>query len=129
MLTISKVTKEQIKECNFDIDPHTVRLTDDGEWFALKKDGRIVSVLCIRIQRNELYIGEVFTEKQSRGNGFFTLLCDYVVNTIYSGYSISTHALAASKKAFERCGFEQFSYREFKYGNQWWLRRKGKKIC
>lgn len=128
MLTIEKVDNSEIQACKFEIDKHTVRLTDKGIWYALKVDGQIASVLCIRIQGHELYIGEVFTDKKFRRNGYFTMLCNHVVNNIYSGISVSTHALAASKHGFERCGFEQFAFREFKYGNQWWLRRKGKKI-
>ena len=129
MWTIEKVDNKEILDCHFEIDPHTVRLTDKGIWYALKVSGKIASVLCIRVQRHELYIGEVFTDKKFRGNGYFTTLCDYVVNQVYPGFSVSTHALKASKGGFERCGFKQYAYREFKHGNQWWLRRDGKKIC
>ena len=128
MLKIEKTTEAEIQSCHFDIDEHTVRLTDKGTWYALKKDGVIVSVLCIRVQRNELYIGEVFTDKQHRGKGYFTMLCKYVVDEIFPGISVSTHALKASKNGFERCGFKQYAFRHFKHGDQWWLRRDGKKV-
>lgn len=129
MIAVQRVENSEIQACNFDIDPHTVRLTDKGIWYALKVDDDIASVLCIRVQGHELYIGEVFTDKKYRKKGYFTQLCDYVVNKEYAGLSVSTHALASSRNGFIRCGFEQFAYREFKYGNQWWLRRKGAKIC
>lgn len=129
MLKIERVTQEEIRACKFKLDDHTVRLTDKGTWYALRDNGEIASVLCIRPQRNELYIGEVFTDHKYRGRGYFTLLCDYVVNKLYAGYSISTHALKSSKNGFIRCGFVQYAFREFKYGNQWWLRRDGKKLC
>lgn len=128
MLTVRKVDNEEIQACNFSIDPHTVTLKDKGQWYALTDESKILSVLCIREQRGEHYIGEAFTDKSQRGKGYFTLLCSHVVDKIYTGYSVSTHALAASKRAFERCGFKQYAFREFKYGNQWWLRREGKKI-
>ena len=63
-----------------------------------------------------------------RKKGYFTTLLRYVADVVYPEYSISTHALASSKKGFESCGFKQYTFREFKYGNQWWLRREGKKI-
>lgn len=109
-------------------DPHTVTLKDKGIWYGLFDEGQILSALCIRPQQGELYIGEVFTLPEHRRKGNFRKLLDYVCNTIYPDYSINTHALISSKKVFESCGFVQYSYREFKYGNQWWLRRKGKKL-
>lgn len=126
-MTVEQITPQEIKSLGFVPEPHTVTLKDHGKWFALKDNGQIVSLLCIRPQRNELYIGEVFTPKEFRKKGYMTVLCDTIVNKIYPEYSVSTHALWASKHCFERCGFRQFSFREFKYGNQWWLRRDGKK--
>lgn len=126
-MIVKPITPEKIKALNFSPEPHTVTLKDHGLWYALENDGTVVSLLCIRKQRNELYIGEVFTPKEHRRKGYMTELCNIVVNTIYQGYSVSTHALLASKHCFEKCGFKEFSFRRFKYGNQWWLRREGKR--
>lgn len=126
-LILKIVSKEQIAACKYIPDEHTVSLRDNGIWYALEKNGILVSFLCIRVQRNELYIGEVFTAQKYRKRGYFFRLLDYVVNTIYAGYSISTHALITSKNGFLACGFKQFAFRRFKYGDQYWLRREGKK--
>lgn len=128
MYLIKKISSDDVLKWEYKPDPHTVSLKDKGEWFALFVDNVAVSFLCIRKQRNEMYIGEVFTAKQYRRKGYFTALCKYVVDEIYPGLSVSTHALASSKDGFLKCGFQQFAFREFKYGNQWWLRREGKKI-
>lgn len=127
-MIIEKITNADVLACGYDPDPHTVSLKDKGEWFCLNVDGKRVTFLCIRKQRNELYIGEVFTAREYRRRGYFYFLLDFVVNKVYPQYSISTHALMQSKNTFEKCGFKQFAFREFKYGNQWWLRRDGKKI-
>lgn len=129
MYTVKLITKDKIQCLGFKPDPHTVSLKDDGLWYALCDDALVLvlSLLCIRKQRNELYIGEVFTPKEFRRKGYFSHLLKYVVDCVYPEYSISTHALLASKKCFENAGFEEFSFRHFKCGDQWWLRRKGKK--
>lgn len=127
-MKVETITPEEIKALGFVPEPHTVTLKDHGCWYALKDNNEVLSLLCIREQRNELYIGEVFTSQKHRKKGYMTMLCDKVVNELYPGYSVCTHALKASKHCFERCGFEQFTFRHFKYGDQWWLRRKGRKI-
>jgi len=126
-MKIEEILPEDIQKMNYKPDPHTVTLKDHGKWFALFLNDVPVSFLCIRKQRNELYIGEVFTAYEHRKKGYFTTLLRYVADVVYPEYSISTHALASSKGGFESCGFKQFTFREFKYGNQWWLRRDGKK--
>lgn len=125
--SIELITGEDVLACGYKPDPHTVSLKDHGDWYCLNVNGKRVSFLCIREQRGELYIGEVFTAKEHRRKGYFFALLDFVCNHVYPEYSISTHALLASKGTFEKCGFKQFAFREFKYGNQWWLRRNGKK--
>ena len=126
-MTVMKISVDEIRELGLKPDSHTVSLKDHGVWYALKNNDEVLSLLCIRVQRGELYIGEVFTPKQFRKHGYMTLLCDLVVNRLYPDYSVCTHALASSKHCFERCGFKEFAFRHFKYGDQWWLRRKGKK--
>ncbi len=126
-MKIKKIELEDVIKCGYKPEPHTVSLRDCGDWYAIEIEGRLVSFCCIRKQRNELYIGEVFTAKEFRKNGYMTMLIDYIANSLYPEYSISTHALVASKHCFELCGFKQYAFREFKYGNQYWLRRSGKK--
>lgn len=121
------IDENDIHKLKYEIDPHTVTLKDHGVWYALDRGREWVSFLCIRIQRNELYIGEVFTPKEHRKNGYFTTLLKYVSDILFPEYAISTHALITSKAGFEACGFKQYSFRHFKYGDQWWLRRDGKK--
>lgn len=126
-LKIEKITVEEVQKCGYKPDEHTVSLKDTGDWYCLNVSGKRVSFLCVRLQKGEYYIGEVFTAKEHRRKGYFSILLDFVANNLYKGYSISTHALITSKSVFERYGFEQYAYREFKHGNQWWLRRRGKK--
>lgn len=127
MYSIKTMTRENVMNLGFKPEPHTVSLKDKGIWYCLCKDDEILSLLCIRKQRNELYIGEVYTPPKHRRKGYFTVLTKYVVDKIYPNYSVSVHCLEASKRGFEKAGFKQYTFREFKHGNQWWLRREGEK--
>lgn len=128
MYLVIKTSAEEIAKLKLKPDPHTVSLKDKGQWFALTENNEILSLLCIREQMGELYIGEVFTPMKYRNHGYMTELIRYVSNDIFRGFQISTHALKSSKHCFERCGFREYKFRHFKYGDQYWMRREGKKL-
>ena len=125
---IRKTSREEIARIGLRPDEHTVSLKDKGEWYALEQDGEMITFLCIRIQRRELYIGEIFTRPEYRGRGACTRLLRFVVDEIFPGLSINTHALRASRDIFRKCGFQEYAFRHFKYGDQWWMRRPGRMI-
>ena len=75
-----------------------------------------------------MHVREVYTVPEYRRRGYLYLLAGYVVNKIYGDYQISVHCLAKSRGCFEKLGFKTFSFRSFPYGDQWWMRRPGKKL-
>ena len=128
MIKIAKLSKEDVMACGYVPDPHTVTLKDDGEWYALGVDDKWVTFVCIRPRGDEMHIREVFTVPEYRRRGYLYKLVSYVVDVEYAGYQISVHALRKSRDCFKKCGFKEFSFRHFKYGDQWWLRRPGEKL-
>ena len=86
-IKIDTIDNADILACGYKPDPHTVTLKDNGKWFALFSEDIPVSFLCIRKQRNELYIGEVFTAQEYRKKGYFTTLLRYVADVVYPEYS------------------------------------------
>lgn len=118
---IEKISLEEVQSYNFILDPHTVSLKDNGEWWGFKIDGRVISVLCVSDKHGGKYFSENYTDPEYRGQGYFTKLLDYVSNQVYKDYKCIAHCLKSSKNCYERCGYTHYKTREFKYGTQYFM--------
>lgn len=126
-MKIRKVTLEQVQACGFKPEPHTVAFKEsEGQYYALLMEDEIASVLRVRLKGKTLYVGEVYTAPKWRKKGLCRTLVDMVTNEIYSGYRMTAHCLQSSKRIFERCGYVQYSQRDFPHGTQYWMKREGK---
>lgn len=123
-LKIRTASQEEIKNCRFKPEPHTVALKDDGCWWALCKDGEIVSVLCVMDKNGGKCYTNVFTPKEHRGKGYSTVLVRFLSNKIYQREYQIAHCLKASVNVFERAGFRLKKVRRFKYGDQYYMEKE-----
>lgn len=124
MYRIKKITLDDVKACKFKPEPHTVSLKDNGEWYAVEKDKEIISVLCVSDKHGGKYLSENYTKPEFRGKGVFTMLLNFIVNTLYKNDLIIAHCLKASVNCYKRVGFTHYNTREFKYGTQYYMRRE-----
>lgn len=126
LYTIARINLSDVKACHFKPEAHTVSLKDDGEWWAMLDEGKIVSVLCVSDKHGGKYFSENYTEPDYRGKGLFTTLLDVVANKVYNDCYKVAHCLIASKGCYKRCGFELFNTRYFKHGTQYYMRKEAK---
>lgn len=117
------VNKEEIDRMHFKPEPHTVDLKDHGDWYGFFVDDRLVAVACVRIQRNSLYFGSLFTDQKFRHMGIMTKLVAYIMDTV-PWHSYTAHCLAASRNIFLKLGFTETNVRYFPGGTQYWMKKE-----
>lgn len=121
---ICRVSKDDVRACGFDPEPHTTSFGYDGDWLAYKVGDRIVSVLVVRKVAGKNIVSGCYTLPEFRGRGLMHLLVDYISHEdeVYKGQRMFAHCLISSKHIFEDCGYVYYRTVNYKHGAQHFMR-------
>lgn len=126
-MKIKAVKKEYVQSMKWKPEPHTVALKDDGEWWGIFDDSEnLMGVVCVSNKHNGKYFSETYTAPEYRNKGYCSMLISYLAKNIYPNDLLIAHCLKSSKHCFQLAGFKQYNFREFKHGNQYFMKREVK---
>lgn len=125
-MTISRILKSDVLAQKWKPESHTVSLKDDGEWWGVFDSGLLLSVVCISEKHGGKYFSETFTPVQYRGRGLCSALLKYLAEQVYKNDLLIAHCLKASVNCYKFAGFHLEKVREFKYGNQYFMKREAR---
>lgn len=126
MIMIKKLTQEDVEACSFKPEPHTVSLRENGEWWGLVKDEKILSVCCVSNRHGGKYFSQTFTPMEERRKGYCSRLLYFLANHIYYQHKCIAHCLKKSVNCYMRAGFRFVKLRKFKYGDQYYMEKDAK---
>lgn len=124
-MRICRILKEDVQAQGWKPEPHTVSLKDDGDWWGcVDSEGKILSVVCVSEKHGGKYFSETFTPIQYRHSGLCSALLKYLAEQVYKDDLLIAHCLRASVNCYKFAGFRLEKVREFKYGNQYFMKRE-----
>ena len=119
---IRKSSKEEVKNCGFNPEAHTVGFSMDGDYYVYELGQKIVSTIRVRTVNGKKLIEGVYTSPQYRHRGIMHLLLNHVINVEYPNDTLFAHCLISSKRIFEDCGFVHYHTVFYKHGTQYFMR-------